>query len=92
MRLSKTIKSSVKGDFIYGIAGEEVKVIRDDGTVSIVENASGFRYSVRSEFLTKDLLEMDPPQIVIEKPNIKPVSAKGKKSQPIPLNQQNLFK
>ena len=92
MRLSRTIKSSVKGDFIYGNAGEEVKVIRDDGTVSIVENSTGFRYSVRSEFLTTDLIEVSPPEVVIEKPNIKPVPAKGKKIQPVPLNQQNLFK
>lgn len=92
MRLSKNIESSVKGGFVYGIEGEEVKVIRDDGTVSIVENASGFRYPVRTEFLTMDLIEVNPPQKVIEKPIIKTVSAKGKKSQPIPPNQQNLFK
>lgn len=81
MILTKTIRSILDRNEIYGNAGEEVKLIADHGNVLIVANAVGFRFPVNTEFVSSD----DEPVIVQEE--IIPVAepsrkTKGKKVQP----------
>lgn len=89
MKLSKEIRSKLKPDVVYGKEGEEVKVIREDGHMAIVENDKGDRFPVTMDLLT-DEYKATPEREQVKQIN-KPVPPKVKKSKVAPQKTNSLF-
>ena len=89
MKLSKEIRSKLKPEVVYGNEGEEVKLIRQDGNVAIVENDRGDRFPVKFDLLTEEY--QVSPERENQKMIIKPVPLRTKKSKAAPQKPNSLF-
>lgn len=84
------LKQEVKSYYgvVFGRTGEEVIIVADHQNVMIVQDKSGKRFSVETDQLTTDQVQIvDEPKEVL-----KPISAPGPKRKGTSRNtQSNLF-
>lgn len=89
MRLKRDIHSYVNPKHKYGHAGDEVKLIEQRGTVWIVENEEGKRFSTVPENLTEDEIKIEEELKVIINPVR--VAQRPPAAKPVPIQQTSLF-
>lgn len=88
MKLKQDVFSSCNTKKQYGEQGEVVGVISYHGSVAIVENLRGQRFSVKAELLSGTVAEK-VPELIIEKPKQSTKTVKANK--PAPIIQPSLF-
>lgn len=88
MKLKVDVYSHLRPGDQYGKQGDEVKVIRENGSVAIVEGPNSNRYPVPLENLTNDEVPVESEVKNIHNPA--PVK-KAKKQKPEPPKQNTLF-
>lgn len=95
MKLKCDVRSGGSGKKLYGLIGDEVKVISERGNVVIVEGVDGVRFPTLKENLTDGPVKVIPkpaaPADTVARlqPIINRVPASKKKAAPI--KQSNLF-
>lgn len=91
MILTETISSHYRKDHVYGNKGDRVSVVKMFGTVAVVEDKNGRRFSVPANKLSDQPVEADKlDPIVKDKPIINQVQKRSIKNGP-PAPQNTLF-
>lgn len=92
MKLKNDIKSILRPDFIYGRAGDTVRIVAKHGNVCLVEDAFKKRYAVPTDQLTDDNLKIEAaPAQAAAKPIKNTRATRSQTQKPSPLQNNPLF-
>lgn len=89
MLLKEEIRSHVNPKHVYGVAGEEIKILSENDGVAIVEKKDGKTFPCRIEKLTLEEIEIKKEEKIIIKPER--VANRPQASKPVPPKQSTLF-
>ena len=89
MLLKEEIRSHVNPKHVYGVAGEEIKILSENDGVAIVEKKDGKIFPCRIEKLIVEEIEIKEEEKIIINPVR--VAQRPPAAKPVPINQQTLF-